>query len=391
VTRPEEPKPLAAVIVTCTDDGRGLQEVLGVLRGIACAEVLVVDDGSCEHDTLAVLDTLERDGTALARQDGGVISRARNLGVRLTHAPFVLHLDTRAIPVNGFIEQAVALMQADPTVGVVYADGRHRSTGERIHVIDHDPTLLITGNQIGTFALIRRSALEKAGGWDELFTVDAEWELWLALTEAGWGFSKLGSVGFELLDHRVSEEPTTTDPAIRVEMAVAIAEKHQGFYAHHLLSLIANYQTALATQVAGEKPADPEHPGPWQQLERDRRDHADQLAEVRAALAVAQGDAVRARSRISEVEADRFAAQAALATTTARLEELGRVEAERNAAQAALAEAHSQLRALREEAHTWWGRSAELEELLAAHQRTRSYRWLRLPRRAYGALHARRR
>jgi hypothetical protein len=128
---------------------------------------------------------------------------------------------------------------------------------------------------------------------------------------------------------------------------VAIAEKHQGLFVRYLPSLVSNYQTALLTT------------GPGSGLTGDaaaNRDLADQIAELRAALSVAEQDAVRARERVAEVDADRWSAEvareslaateASLRETVAAMSETVRIaEAERAALQQLLDD-HRQTRSL---------------------------------------------
>jgi hypothetical protein len=350
------PSSRVAAVVTGRDDGAGLLEVVAALEAATVGEVLVVDDGSRLPEALVALDTLERRGVEVVRQDQAGLGRARNLGTRMTRAPYLLHLGTDAVPTAEFVEGAAARLDHDPTEAVVTADGRHRSTGARIELGEHDPTLLVTGNHLGTLGLVRRRALDDVGGFDEQLVDQLEWDLWLGLTAAGWRFAKLDLIGFEVLD-RPDREPPPPDDVVAVAEAVAIAEKHRGLLARYLSSLVANYRTALIERRGVEDGVTA--------TGRAGRDRLDQVAEAVAARTVAQRDAARARSRVAEVEAARVAAVEALEVERAR----------RGAAEEALAAAGD--------------RSAELGRQLAELRATRTYRWLVIPRGWYGSVRAR--
>ena len=55
-----------AVVVPCYDDGETLGEALDSLRDQEPHELVVVDDGSSDPATLAVLNALERDGVRVS-------------------------------------------------------------------------------------------------------------------------------------------------------------------------------------------------------------------------------------------------------------------------------------------------------------------------------------
>jgi hypothetical protein len=162
---------------------------------------------------------------------------------------------------------------------------------------EHDPALLVTGNQLGDVALVRRSALEAVGGFDERLSVELAWDLWMGLTAAGWRFVELDQVGFEMREPAVLD--TTPDDA-RVAEAVIIVEKHRTFMARYLGAVVANYRTALLGRPAIDDPLADDGPA--------GRDRLDQVAEARAAQADAEADAAEARSRVAEVDAARVAA-----------------------------------------------------------------------------------
>ncbi|HET9768507.1 MAG TPA: glycosyltransferase family A protein, partial [Thermoanaerobaculia bacterium] len=84
-----------AVVIPCRDLGRTLGEaVASAHRQIrAPAEVLVVDDGSRDPQTLRVLAELAADGLRVLRLPPSGLAAARNAGVRATLSPYVVTLD----------------------------------------------------------------------------------------------------------------------------------------------------------------------------------------------------------------------------------------------------------------------------------------------------------
>ena len=65
----ESIQPSVAVVVTCFDDRATLREAVDSIRSDpAVPELVVVDDGSTEPETIEVLDELEREGVRVSAE-----------------------------------------------------------------------------------------------------------------------------------------------------------------------------------------------------------------------------------------------------------------------------------------------------------------------------------
>lgn len=160
-------------------------------------EVIVVDDGSSD-DTAGVA---ARAGARVIRQANGGPAAARNAGIRSARADAIALLDADDIArPTRLARQRSGL--ADPNVGVVFS-GHHVE-----HKVPPTPPALIdfdtlwARNWIPTSTvLLRRAAWEAVGGFDEardLIGVE-DYNCWLRLAHAGWGFSRVADV---LVDYR---------------------------------------------------------------------------------------------------------------------------------------------------------------------------------------------
>jgi glycosyltransferase involved in cell wall biosynthesis len=176
-----------AVVIPCHDDGRFVEEALASLREEEPLEIVVVDDGSSDGDTLRILAALEQEGTRVVRQPNRGLAAARMAGVAATSAPYVYPLDAddRAEP-GSLARQADAL---DRLPRAALAWGDERIFGD-VDALKRTPPELdrwrITFlNEIPTAALVRRQALIDVGGWQGRDRYE-DWELFLALASAGW-------------------------------------------------------------------------------------------------------------------------------------------------------------------------------------------------------------
>src|SRR5262249_54967936 len=74
-----------SIVIPCYNHGRYLREALDSVEGACVAgvcEVIVVDDGSTDVDTIRIVDELEEGGIRIIRQPNAGLARARNVGIR---------------------------------------------------------------------------------------------------------------------------------------------------------------------------------------------------------------------------------------------------------------------------------------------------------------------
>lgn len=148
-------------------------------------EAVVVDDGSRQALTwCAELDPR----IAVVSQPPAGVSAARNHGVRATTAPWIAFLDAD----DAWLPRKLAAMGdlldrtgADLGYSAFYW---HRPDGTSVW--DYaEPTsylgLLSGDNVFPTTTVVRRSAFESAGGFDEGRSLSEDLDLWLRLTRSG--------------------------------------------------------------------------------------------------------------------------------------------------------------------------------------------------------------
>jgi glycosyltransferase involved in cell wall biosynthesis len=184
---PEASRARVAVVVPCFNDGATLPETLASLASQEAAEVVVVDDGSDDPATLAVLDEVERSGTRVLHRENSGQSAARMAGVGATSAPYVLAVDADDQLAPGALTALADALDVHPAAGIAWGDTE--SFGEAtMHVRKArslDPWAITYVNELPTASLVRRDALLAAGGW-QLREGYEDWDLWMGLAERGW-------------------------------------------------------------------------------------------------------------------------------------------------------------------------------------------------------------
>jgi glycosyltransferase involved in cell wall biosynthesis len=160
---------------------------------LAGVDVIVVDDGSTD-DTPAVLARYAGRIRVLWQPNRG-LAAARNTGLAAARGAYVAFLDADDVMAPAKLAEQVAVLERAPTIGWTYCDVLIETvaTGATVRASERFGYAarvlegwlfpeLIHGNFIPAIApLVRRTALDAAGGFDERLTALEDWDLWLRL------------------------------------------------------------------------------------------------------------------------------------------------------------------------------------------------------------------
>jgi glycosyltransferase involved in cell wall biosynthesis len=152
-------------------------------------EIVVVDDGSTDPATIAVLDRFERPKTRVLRIPNSGPSFARNRGIEAGSGEFILPLDADDRIEPTYVEKAVQLLDRDDRMHIVYCKAEYfGSMSGPWELPPYSWPEMLWVNPIFVTAVFRRSIWEKAGGFSEESRDGWEdWEFWLKTTGAGAG------------------------------------------------------------------------------------------------------------------------------------------------------------------------------------------------------------
>lgn len=198
--------PKVSIVVTCYNLGAYVQEALDSVvtySGPAPVEVIVVDDGSTDAATRAVIDGLDPSRCTVLEQSNLGLAKARNNGIALATGTYIISLDADNRIHPAFIERSIAILDQEPEVGVVYGDAVYfegRTGPWKVGAFDF--TRLVQSNYIDACACYRRSIWERVGGYDERMPHMGweDWDFWLRCSVAGVQFRYVEEAFF---DYRV--------------------------------------------------------------------------------------------------------------------------------------------------------------------------------------------
>jgi glycosyltransferase involved in cell wall biosynthesis len=171
-----------AVVIPCFDDGATLREALASIDE-EC-EVVVVDDGSTDPATLALLDELRADGVNVLRQPNGGLAAARMAGVAATAAPYVQPLDADDLFEPGALAVLANALDSTPNAAAAWGDVAFFGEFELVAPTASrlDPWTIWYLDEIPGTSMVRRTVLESTGGW-RLNDTYEDWDFWMTLAE----------------------------------------------------------------------------------------------------------------------------------------------------------------------------------------------------------------
>jgi hypothetical protein len=256
---------LVSVIIPCFNDGVFLLEAIASVESSVSMpyELIVVNDGSTDAQTLRILARLRQAGYRIIDQENRGLAEARNRGVREARCRHYVPLDADNRLRPGFVEAAVEILEGDPAVSAVYGDRREfglRSGRVTVGVPDLDR--LLCGNYIDACAVIRRDAWLACGGYDGQMPIQGmeDWEFWLSMFECDFTLHRLD---METFDYRVRPDSLlTTTLSLQAQASIEryVLAKHAPFYLQHLrrqvdrLESVAGPEAEPTTAMAWSNP-----------------------------------------------------------------------------------------------------------------------------------------
>jgi glycosyltransferase involved in cell wall biosynthesis len=174
------------VVIPCFNDGPFVADAVRSIDEDEPVEVVVIDDGSSDPQTIEVLRKLESDSVSVIRQSNRGVSAARMTGVNATAAPYVFPLDADDQAIPGAIAKMADRLDAAPDADLCFGDYEEFGSHELVRAVPDtfDAYRLSYTNEYPVSSLVRRSALEDAGGW-KLREYYEDWDLLMALAERG--------------------------------------------------------------------------------------------------------------------------------------------------------------------------------------------------------------
>jgi len=205
--------PRVSIIVPAYNYGRYLGDALEsvVAQTMSDWECIVVDDGSTDDTPMVAQRWSTRDSRIRClRQKNAGPSAARNLGIRQSSGDYLQFLDADDRLARDKLELHAAWLDSHPDTDIVIGPAaffdttapdvelqslhgrlsrplhpRIASTDEARRLLEHFNIMVISA------PLVRRTAVQRAGFFNERITHAEDWDLWLRCAAAGSQFTYL--------------------------------------------------------------------------------------------------------------------------------------------------------------------------------------------------------
>ncbi|MDQ6605752.1 MAG: glycosyltransferase [Actinomycetota bacterium] len=190
--RPARGTPLVSIITPCFNHGRYLSSLFDsvMAQDYPELELIIVDDGSSDPDTLVVLSELGREEKVRvfhqAKNRGP--SAARNRGIAEAHGRYILPVDSDNLLIPGAVRSLVDQLQAaGEQVGFIYPAAQYFGNRDyHFQPPEYNLHRLLQGNFIDTCSLLDREIFDAGLKFAEEIELGHEdWDLALALGARG--------------------------------------------------------------------------------------------------------------------------------------------------------------------------------------------------------------
>ena len=243
--------PKVSVVLTCYNLGRYLDEAIEsvLAQTFQDFEIVVVNDGSTEAQTLQLLSEYRRPKTRVVPIENRGLSGARNEGIRQTTGKYVCTLDADDRLEPTYFEKAVAVLDRDPSVAFVSHWLKTFGYEEREWKPESaDFPALLDMNSINGAALVRRDALMAVGLFDETMRSGCEdWDLWISMVERGLRGTILPEILFFYRQRSDSMSRVMMQGDTHVGIYRYLIAKHRPSFEEHLVELVLRREVDRTT------------------------------------------------------------------------------------------------------------------------------------------------
>ena len=218
-------KPKISVYITNYNYGRYLRQSIDSVLGQTLQEfeLLIIDDGSTDDSNLIMEQFASHSQIKLVYQQNRGLNITNNIALRLARGKYIVRLDADDYFEPDALEAMAQLLDADPEVGLVFPDyyiaDRNGAPLEAVHRLDfeRDVTLLDQPAH-GACTMIRRDFLLALGGYDEGYSCQDGYELWIKFTER----HKVRNINRPLFHYRQHGDNLTTNERRILETRMSI-------------------------------------------------------------------------------------------------------------------------------------------------------------------------
>lgn len=204
-----------------------------ILQSYSNVEIILVDDGSTDESSIAIIDNLTLPNGKIIRTSNNGLSAARNVGIENSRGRFIVPLDADDMLAPSFIEECLSVLKSNINIGVVFSEVRaFGDCDERLDFGDFDLQKMLFHNGVVATAIYRKEHWVEFGGYKECMNLGLEdHEFWMNFFEAGLRFERVNKDLFYYRQYPTSMSKTVNKAEGNYRsMMLKIFNSHIGLY-----------------------------------------------------------------------------------------------------------------------------------------------------------------
>lgn len=232
-----------SVIIPCYNCGKVIFDAINSVKEQSFSdwEIIIVDDGSTDKETIAILNQFENDkNIRLIRQDNRGPAHARNMGISQSRGEFILPLDADDTISPYYMAEAVPILEYNPNIGIVYCRAQKigKETGEW-NLPEYSSQRMAFDNVIFVSAFFRKSDWDLVGGFPAYTRLGMEdYAFWLRILRLGREVYRINKI---LFNYRIQNTSRSTifnsDKEKMVKTYAAIFRDNFDFFKNNIEGL----------------------------------------------------------------------------------------------------------------------------------------------------------
>lgn len=244
--------PKVSIIMPCFNDGKYIEKSVEsvIQQDMSEWELIIVDDGSDDPQTLAVLSRLkELDRIHVIHGKHCGVSSARNTGIAAASGKYILPLDSDDKIDSTYLRKASIILDKDPDIGIVYSKAKlFGAVNEEWKLPEFSIPEMLYANIIFVTAMFRKSDWIKVNGFDEAMVYGLEdYEFWLSILELKRKVYRIPEILFFYRIKKVSRNQMflESDLQKRIQTYDYISRKHYRLYAEYASEIIPFFRKKM--------------------------------------------------------------------------------------------------------------------------------------------------
>ena len=227
-----------SVIMPCYNDGQYVEEAIASLhmQEHLDVELIIIDDGSDEPVTKAVLDRVVSDRIRLLHTHHDGPSFARNTGIRQARGEYILPLDADDRLEHDYLDKAREILKENPKCGAVYckADLFGEASGPWM-LAPYSFERMLVESLVFVTAMFRKADWEAVGGFrTDMKDGLEDYDFFIGILALD---KEIVQIPETLFHYRIKKKSRTTEfvrdgDAVRRAFR-SVYEHHQAFYDKH--------------------------------------------------------------------------------------------------------------------------------------------------------------